>query len=94
MNSQSRTNDRLEIQSRNEDVETCLDVADSPEEIPEPVTKNGVVVSSATKPEAKSVWHAWLYIFNWYPGHYSKGEETPQKARSYHSAPDVRPSIL
>ncbi|CEI67995.1 unnamed protein product [Fusarium venenatum] len=68
-------NDGLKIHSSNEQPETRRDIAGNPEENPEPMVKNGVVVSSATKPEAKSVWLAWLYIFNWYPSHYSKEEK-------------------
>lgn len=41
---------------------------------PGQVVKNGVVVSSATKPPQRSLWVAWLYIFDWYPKHYSKEE--------------------
>lgn len=43
-------------------------------ETSEPVVKNGVVVSSATKPPTRNLWVAWLYIFDWYPSHYSKEE--------------------
>lgn len=37
------------------------------------VTRNGVVVSSAAKPQ-RSLKTAWLYIFDWYPSHYSEEE--------------------
>ncbi|CAH0027048.1 unnamed protein product [Clonostachys rhizophaga] len=40
-----------------------------------PVVKNGVVVSSATKKPNKNLKLAWLYIFDWYPSHYSKEEK-------------------
>ncbi|RYP93820.1 hypothetical protein DL770_000016 [Monosporascus sp. CRB-9-2] len=33
------------------------------------------VVSSSQKPEPKSLWLAWLYIFDWYPSHYSAEEK-------------------
>jgi hypothetical protein len=74
MSSRQPVNNELEISTK--EAETRQDIiANNPEEIPEPVVKNGVVVSSAAKPEAKSVWLAWLYIFNWYPSHYSKEEK-------------------
>lgn len=40
----------------------------------EPVVKQGVVVSSSTRPKQRSLWTAWMYIFDWYPSHYSKEE--------------------
>lgn len=33
------------------------------------------VPSSSTKPLARSLWLAWLYIFDWYPSHYSAEEK-------------------
>jgi len=30
--------------------------------------------SSANKPKPRSLWVAWLYLFDWYPSHYSKQE--------------------
>ncbi|KAK2753412.1 hypothetical protein FQN55_003541 [Onygenales sp. PD_40] len=34
-----------------------------------------IVVSSTTnKPASRSLWKAWLYIFDWYPSHYSSEE--------------------
>lgn len=47
----------------------------SPQGATEPVVKNGVVISSATKPPKKNLWLAWMYIFDWYPSHYSKEEK-------------------
>jgi hypothetical protein len=74
MSSRQPVNNELEISTK--EAETRQDIiSNNPKEIPEPVVKNGVVVSSAAKPEAKSVWLAWLYIFNWYPSHYSKEEK-------------------
>ncbi|RYP66643.1 hypothetical protein DL769_005975 [Monosporascus sp. CRB-8-3] len=32
-------------------------------------------VSSSQKPEPKSLWLAWLYVFDWYPSHYSAEEK-------------------
>lgn len=32
-------------------------------------------VSSSTEKPNKSLWLAWLYIFDWYPSHYSKEEK-------------------
>ncbi|KAL2784185.1 major facilitator superfamily domain-containing protein [Aspergillus keveii] len=32
------------------------------------------VPSSANKPKPRSLWVAWLYLFDWYPSHYSKEE--------------------
>lgn len=29
---------------------------------------------SADKPKPRSLWVAWLYLFDWYPSHYSKQE--------------------
>lgn len=71
MASQQRPGDDLDIQPAQEQGRAPLD-GDSPAE---PVVKNGVVVSSATKPPTKSFWLAWLYIFDWYPSHYSKEEK-------------------
>ncbi|KAF2025010.1 hypothetical protein EK21DRAFT_117205 [Setomelanomma holmii] len=34
-----------------------------------------VVVSSATEKPKRSLWIAWLYIFDWYPSHYSPEEK-------------------
>ncbi|KAL0938069.1 Pantothenate transporter liz1-like protein 7 [Colletotrichum truncatum] len=34
-----------------------------------------VVVSSATQKPNRSFWVAWMYIFDWYPSHYSKEEK-------------------
>lgn len=34
-----------------------------------------VVSSSTPKPQTRSLWVAWLYIFDWYPSHYSKEEK-------------------
>jgi hypothetical protein len=41
------------------------------------INKHGeeVLPSSAFKPEVRSLGTAWLYIFNWYPSHYSKEEK-------------------
>lgn len=35
----------------------------------------GPVLSSDNKPEPRSLWVAWLYLFDWYPSHYSKEEK-------------------
>ncbi|KAK1633800.1 major facilitator superfamily domain-containing protein [Colletotrichum phormii] len=41
-----------------------------------PLDDRELVVSSSTlKPQTKSLWVAWLYIFDWYPSHYSKEEK-------------------
>jgi hypothetical protein len=42
---------------------------------PVPVIKNGVIVSSATTPPVRDLRLAWLYIFDWYPSHYSQEEK-------------------
>ena len=34
-----------------------------------------IVVSSSTQKPARSLFLAWLYIFDWYPSHYSKEEK-------------------
>ena len=73
MASQRRSGDGLDIQPAQEEARPSADRGDLPH-APEPVVKNGVVVSSATKPPSKSLWLAWLYIFDWYPSHYSKEE--------------------
>ncbi|KAM0702302.1 hypothetical protein Q7P35_011212 [Cladosporium inversicolor] len=41
------------------------------------VSVNGeqIVVSSATEKPQRSLWIAWLYIFDWYPSHYSPAEK-------------------
>ncbi|KAK1722251.1 hypothetical protein CaCOL14_005890 [Colletotrichum acutatum] len=41
-----------------------------------PLDDQELVVSSSTpKPQTRSLWVAWLYIFDWYPSHYSKEEK-------------------
>lgn len=41
-----------------------------------PLEDQELVVSSSTpKPQTRSLWVAWLYIFDWYPSHYSKEEK-------------------
>ena len=65
---QQKTNDDITIQTTA--VQTIEDVPVSPVQ----VIKNGVVVSSATKPPARDLRLAWLYIFDWYPSHYSEEE--------------------
>ncbi|KFY49844.1 hypothetical protein V496_09772 [Pseudogymnoascus sp. VKM F-4515 (FW-2607)] len=66
---QQKTNDDITIQAT--PVQTIEDVPVSPVQ----VIKNGVVVSSATKPPARDLRLAWLYIFDWYPSHYSEEEK-------------------
>ena len=34
-----------------------------------------IVVSSSTHKPTRSIFLAWLYIFDWYPNHYSKEEK-------------------
>ncbi|SPO04655.1 related to transporter protein [Cephalotrichum gorgonifer] len=75
MTSQHRPNgDDLGIQPAQEQSRMSID-GDSPRDVGAPVVKNGVVVSSATKPPQKNLWTAWMYIFDWYPSHYSKEEK-------------------
>ncbi|KAM0275865.1 hypothetical protein ACHAQH_007337 [Verticillium albo-atrum] len=38
-------------------------------------TESIPVSSSTNKPQAKSLWVAWAYMFDWYPSHYSKEEK-------------------
>ncbi|RXG42918.1 hypothetical protein VDGE_02133 [Verticillium dahliae] len=72
--SQQRTNDELNIQPVHEQAQRPSDAA-TPVDPPESVVKNGVVVSSSAKPPQRNLWIAWLYIFDWYPSHYSKEEK-------------------
>ncbi|KAJ8109657.1 hypothetical protein OPT61_g7306 [Boeremia exigua] len=53
-----------------------IEQADDPSKNPV-VIVNGkeVVVSSATEKPSRSLWVAWLYIFDWYPSHYSPEEK-------------------
>ena len=74
MASQQRPDDELDIQPAQEQVRTSVEDG-SPRDAPQQVVRNGVVVSSATKPPKKNLWVAWLYIFDWYPSHYSKEEK-------------------
>ena len=69
MASQHKTNDDNAIQVAA--VETVEDVAVGSV----PVIKKDVVVSSAIKPPARDLRLAWLYIFDWYPSHYSEEEK-------------------
>jgi hypothetical protein len=32
-------------------------------------------IDTGAKPTERSLWIAWLYMFNWYPSHYSKEEK-------------------
>ncbi|PGH17459.1 hypothetical protein AJ79_01059 [Helicocarpus griseus UAMH5409] len=42
----------------------------------EPDATDDIVVSSSVNtPAQPSLWSAWLYMFNWYPGHYSAEEK-------------------
>ena len=34
-----------------------------------------IIVSSSTQKPNRSLWLAWLYIFDWYPSHYSAEEK-------------------
>jgi hypothetical protein len=34
-----------------------------------------IIVSSSTQKPTRSLWLAWLYIFDWYPSHYSAEEK-------------------
>ncbi|KAJ3532108.1 hypothetical protein NM208_g8586 [Fusarium decemcellulare] len=76
MAAQQRANDGIQI-SPAEDQHQNPNSRDAGnvEEAPAPVIKNDMVVSSATKPPSKNLWLAWLYIFDWYPKHYSKEEK-------------------
>ncbi|KAH6666522.1 major facilitator superfamily domain-containing protein [Plectosphaerella plurivora] len=71
---QQRATDGLDIQPAADQPQPIAD-ATTLEAQPGQVVKNGVVVSSATKPPTRSLWIAWLYIFDWYPNHYSKEEK-------------------
>ena len=41
----------------------------------EDVTETPVASSTTNKPATRSLWVAWLYLFDWYPSHYSKEEK-------------------
>lgn len=74
MASQQRRDDDLHIQPAHEQARLSVD-ENAPRNSSEQVVKNGVVVSSATTPPTRSLWLAWMYIFDWYPSHYSKEEK-------------------
>ena len=40
-----------------------------------PIDEEPIVVSSSTQKPTRSLWVAWMYIFDWYPSHYSKEEK-------------------
>lgn len=40
-----------------------------------PADEEPIVVSSSTQKPTRSLSLAWLYIFDWYPSHYSKEEK-------------------
>lgn len=40
-----------------------------------PADEEPIVVSSSTQKPTRSLTLAWLYIFDWYPSHYSKEEK-------------------
>jgi hypothetical protein len=40
-----------------------------------PVEEEPIVVSSSTQKPTRSLWVAWMYIFDWYPSHYSQEEK-------------------
>ncbi|KAK7417617.1 hypothetical protein QQX98_004438 [Neonectria punicea] len=75
--SQNKANDDIAIQTApvpGQDNQQQQPLADDANIAPAPVIKNGVVVSSATGPPKRDLRVAWLYIFDWYPSHYSKKE--------------------
>lgn len=74
MASQQRAHDDLDIQPVSDQTRTSHEVRPEDAELKQ-VVKNGMVVSSATKPPKKNLWVAWIYIFDWYPSHYSKEEK-------------------
>ncbi|KAM0328881.1 hypothetical protein ACHAQA_005297 [Verticillium albo-atrum] len=67
-------NDELNIQSLDEQTQSTPDAAPR-EGSPEHDAKGDVVVSSSTKPPKRDLRIAWLYIFDWYPSHYSNEEK-------------------
>jgi hypothetical protein len=73
MATQQRANDGLDIQPAAKQPQPLAEPV--LEAQPKQVIKNGVVVSSGTKPPKRNLWIAWLYIFDWYPSHYSKEEK-------------------
>lgn len=75
MAAQQKPGDDLDIQPAQEHGREDDRATADEDGAPKQVVKNGVVVSSATKPPEKSLWLAWLYIFDWYPSHYSKEEK-------------------
>ena len=74
MSSQQRRDDELDIQPAQEQARVSSSEG-GPRGSAEQVVRNGVVVSSATKPPQRNLWTAWMYIFDWYPSHYSKEEK-------------------
>lgn len=72
-----KTNDDIAIQTARvpaQDTPPQPPISDDTNIGREQVIKNGVVVSSASKPPKRDFRLAWLYVFDWYPSHYSKQE--------------------
>ncbi|KAH7002428.1 major facilitator superfamily domain-containing protein [Ilyonectria destructans] len=72
-----KTNDDIAIQTARvptQETQPQSPIADDTNIGREQVIKNGVVVSSASKPPKRDFRLAWLYVFDWYPSHYSKQE--------------------
>ena len=59
----NKTGDHVNVHSANPDAEL------------EKQSPNAIVVSSSTEKPAHSLKFAWLYMFDWYPSHYSKAEK-------------------
>ena len=48
---------------------------DRPNTAADAMDEEPIIVSSSTQKPARSLFLAWLYIFDWYPSHYSKEEK-------------------
>jgi hypothetical protein len=67
MASNQKTTDEIAVQP------APMQTDDSAQD-PNRIVKNGVVVTTATAAPKRNLWLAWIYIFDWYPSHYSKEE--------------------
>lgn len=67
-----------EVDNLGPEIRNSIEHANAVEPVPERSVEDGkgpVVSSSAENKPKRSLWVAWLHLFDWYPGHYSKEEK-------------------
>lgn len=69
-----------EVDNLGPEIRNSIEHANAVEPVPEKSVEDGnghgpVVSSSAENKPKRSLWVAWMHLFDWYPGHYSKEEK-------------------